>query len=126
MFTAADLSTMRATQDLYMQDRCQILVYAAGTVDDYGEPSSPTYTAGSEIVCGLDQRPGFERLGADLTSIQYDATLRLPIATALKETDRIRITKRYGEDTTDIDYEISAPVQRGPSGLRVLLKKAVV
>lgn len=126
MFTETDLANMRATQDLYMQDRCKILVYAAGTVDDYGEPSSPTYTAGSEISCGLDMRPGSERHGQSLTTITYDATLRLPIDTALKETDRITITKRYDEDTTDLTYEIASPPQRGASGLRVLLKKATV
>lgn len=126
MFTSADLLTMRTTQNLYMQDRCKIGVYTAGTTDEYGQDSAPTYPPGSEIVCGLDMRPGFERHGAELTSIQYDATLRLPIATALTEKDRITVTKRYGEDTTDIVFEVSAPVQRGPSGLRVLLKKAVV
>lgn len=126
MFTNNDLATMRATQEVYMQDTCRILVYAAGTADDYGEHSAPTYTPGSSIRCGLDQRPGFERHGAELTSIEYDGTLRLPVGTTLKETDRIRVTKRFGEDTTDIDYEISSPVQRGPSGLRVLVKKVVV
>jgi hypothetical protein len=126
MFTTADLINMRAAQDGHMQDRCQILVYAAGTTDDYGEPSAPTYTAGSEIICGLDMRPGFEKYGQDVTSVNFDATLRLPIATALKETDRITITKRYGEDTTDLTFEISAPVQRGPSGIRVLLKKVTI
>jgi len=126
MFTASDLSIMRATQNLHMQDACQILVYAAGTVDEYGEPSAPTYTPGSEIACGLDMRPGFEKYGQESTSVNFDATLRLPINTSLKETDRITITKRYGEDTTDITFEISAPVQRGPSGLRVLLRKVTI
>lgn len=126
MFTTNDLATMRATQDAYMQDTCRILVYAAGTADAYGEHSAPTYTPGSSIRCGLDQRPGSERRGAKQTTIEYDATLRLPIDTALKETDRIRVTKRFGENTTDIDYEVSAPIQRGPSGIRLLLKKVIV
>lgn len=126
MFTPADLVNMRTTQDLYMQDLCKILVYAAGTVDEYGEPSSPTHTPGSEIACGLDMKPGFKKYGQDLTSVNFDATLRLPIGTVLKETDRITVTKRYAEDTTDITFEISAPVQRGPSGLRVLVRKVTV
>jgi hypothetical protein len=126
MFTSADLSAMRATQDLYMQDRCKIGVYTPGTTDEYGQDSNPTYPLGSEIPCGLDMRPGFERYGQELTSINFDATLRLPLATALTEKDRVTVTKRYNEDTADITFEVAAPIQRGPSGLRVLLKKAVV
>jgi len=126
MLTSSDLANMRGTQDLYMQDRCQIGVYSAGTQDAYGQPTPPTYTAGSEIACGLDMRSGSERHGAQNTVITYDATLRLPINTSLKETDRIIIIKRYGEDTTDLTYEIASPIQRGASGIRVLLSKVVV
>lgn len=126
MLTSTDLTNMRATQDLYMQDRCQILAYTAGAQDAYGQPTPATYTPGSEIACGLDMRPGSERHGTQNTVITFDATLRLPINTALKETDRITITKRYGEDTTDLTYEVAAPIQRGATGIRVLLRKVVV
>lgn len=131
MFTSADLVNLRAAQDTHMQDACKIMAYSAGSVDEYGEPSSPTYTAGSEIICGLNMRPNmrsvFENAEQDFTSIVFDGDLRLPIGTTFKETDRVQITKRFGEALNPtLTYEIVSPIQRGPSGIRVLLKKVVV
>lgn len=131
MFTTADLVNLRSAQDLHMQDTCKIMVYSAGTVDEYGESASPTYTAGSEIACGLNMRPNmrsvFENAEQDFTSIVFDGDLRLPINTTFKETDRIQITKRFGETINPaLTYEIVSPIQRGPSGIRVLLKRVVV
>ena len=70
-------------------------------------------------------RSGIERHLTDKTLLEYDATIRLPIASTPDPIDRIKITKRFGEDTTDIVFEIVGPIQRGPSGIRLLLKKVV-
>lgn len=126
MFTELDLANMRTAQDEHMLDKCVILSYTAGTLNEYNESDAPVETVSGEIVCGLDMRPSSERHNSDMTLITYDATLRLPIATAVKETDRIRVTKRFGETITPLTYEIVSPMQRGPSGIRLMLRKIVV
>lgn len=127
IFTADDLANMRAAQTEHMQDFCRVLSYTAGTLNEFNEADAPTYTSSIETRCGLDMRPGSERNGQNMTSIEYDATLRLPIEVTLKETDRIQITHRFGEALDNaLTYEIAAPIQRGPSGIRLLLKKVVI
>lgn len=126
MFTELDLLDMRTAQDDHMQDRCVILSYTPGTLNEYNESDTPVETISAEIACGLDMRPSSERHNPDMTLITYDATLRLPIATAVKETDKIRITKRFGETITSLTYEIVSPMQRGPSGIRLMLRKIVI
>lgn len=122
MFTAAELAAMRAAQDLYMMDTCVRQVYSR-TFDSYGAPAE-TYTDQTPaLVCGLDMRPGSEQHRQDMTTLEYDATLRLPIGTAIDEKDRIKITKRFGEAITSQVYRVEGPIQRGPSGIRLRLRK---
>jgi hypothetical protein len=121
MFTSADLSAMRSTQEAHMLDTCIRQAFSR-TYDTYGS-AVVTYTDGSAIVCGLDQRPGSERHGPDMTVLDYDATLRLPITTTIDARDRIKVTHRFGEAITNLVYDIAGPVQRGPSGIRLLLKR---
>jgi hypothetical protein len=126
IFTDIELEGMRQTQTGHMMDECVVLVYAAGTANEFNEADAPSYTASSSYECGLDMNPGSERHEADLTAIQYDAVLRLPLNVSLKETDRIQITKRFGELPAPLTYEIVSPIQRGPSGVRILLRRIVV
>ena len=116
---------MRETQTDHMLDQCVVLAYSAGTVNEFNEADAPTYAAGDSLLCGLDSRSGSERHGAEMTVIQYDAVLRLPLHAAIKETDRIGINGRFGEFIETVTYEIVSPIQRGPSGFRVLLRKIV-
>jgi hypothetical protein len=125
MFTATDLSNMRHAQTSHMLDVCNILSYTAGTLNEYNEADAPTYPATIITECGLDMRSGSERHGLDVTVIQYDAALRMPLSAAIKETDRIEITSRFGEYPTALIYEIVSPIQRGPSGIRLLLRKII-
>ena len=75
------------------------------------------------IVCGLDMRPGSERHGMDHTITNYDATIRLPFATAPDIKDRVKVTKRHGTAlAVPLVYDIVGPIQKGPSGVRLLLK----
>ena len=68
-------------------------------------------------------RPGSERHLVDKTLIEYDATVRLPITTAVGMQDRFRVTKRFGETlSTPLVFDIVGPIQRGPSGVRLLLR----
>ena len=127
-FTADELAYMRETQTDHMLDECVIMVYTPGTSNEFNEADSPSYTASDPVFCGLDMSPASEKHGADMAVIEYDAILRIPIpaASSLKETDRVRITARFGENPDTLDYEIVSPIRRGPSGLRVLLRKIVI
>ena len=125
-FSSDELGEMRATQVGHMLDECVILAYAEGTRNEFNEADEPTYTAGDHLPCGLDMRSGSERGGFQMTQIQYDATLRLPIKTVIKEKDRVQIIARFGEYIDPITFDIVSPAQRGPSGIRILLRKAVV
>jgi hypothetical protein len=124
-FPTGDLARMRQAQDLHMHDQChvQACVLAADT-DGF---MANTYPAdGPAISCGLDMRPGAERRGVDYTTVEYDATIRLPITVTIDPKDRIKVDKRYGEDITPLVFGIVGPIQRGPSAIRLLLRRIEV
>ena len=120
-FSEADLTNMRETQDNHCMDTCKFGT-ATQTADTYNQQVE-TFAYGADVICGLDMRPGSERHGVDKTVLEYDATIRLPIASAPDPIDRIRVTKRFGEALgVALTYNIVGPIQRGPSGVRLLLK----
>ena len=126
MFTTADLANMRSAHTDRLQDECYIQALTE-TANTYGEVVNSWADSGSAIACGLDMSAGSEVRGINKTVVQYDAVLRLPITSAVAETQRIRVTKRYAESlTTPIVYDIISPIQRGPSGIRILLNKVSV
>lgn len=125
-FTAEELACMRATQTGHMLDRCVVLSFTEGTRNEYNEDDAPSYPAGEPVECGLNMNPGSRRFGEDMTVIQYDAILRLPLGAALKETDHIQIVARFGENIDPLIYEIVSPIQRGPSGIRIYLRKLAI
>ena len=127
MFDAAELAGMRAAQESGMMDRGQVFTYAAGALDDYGNPSAPTYTAGIVLACGLDNLAGrgssSREVMAGTAVVMLDARLRLPIGTAIKSADRVRITSRFGEALAEtVTYDVIGDPMQGPSGLQVNLK----
>ena len=132
MFNEADLDFLREAQTDHMQDTCSILSFSAGTANEFGEYDTATYATTITTRCGLDMNPQFganflEGAGEQYTKIVYDAMLRLPREVELKETDRIQVTHRFGEALdTALTYEVVSPILRGPSGIRVRLKKVVV
>lgn len=120
---AADLARMRATQEAHMFDLCVIQRYSS-TPDKMNRPQ-PTYSDDSAgTKCGLDMRPGRKQFGSEMTLLTYDATLRLPITTMLSVNDHIKVTQRFGEPLASPEvYGIVGPIQRGPSGIRILLQR---
>ncbi len=128
-FSADELQGMREEQTGHMLDQCQILVYAEGTRNEFNEDDAPTYTAGASLACGLemvsDMRTSARRFNEEMTVIQYDAVLRLPLHTPVTEKDHIRMISRFGEAIDPLDYEIMSPIVRGPSGVRLMLRKVV-
>ena len=122
-FTAAELSDFRVAQDGHMLDTGNLQPITV-TDDTFGQQVETWPTNSADIVCGLDMRPGSERHGADKTVVEYDAIVRVPIATTIDMRDRFRVTKRFGEMlSTVLVFGIVAPPQRGPSGIRLLLRR---
>lgn len=121
-FSSADLTNMRTAQDNHMMDTC-VLQAVVQTLNSFGELVE-TWPADSDAVaCGLEMNPGSERDTDEMVILRWDATIRLPIAQNPGAGDRIKVTKRFGEDTTDVVFQVVGPVQRGPSGVRVRLKR---
>jgi len=120
-FTATELERMQGTQDSAMQDTCQIGVYSR-TFDSFGEPV-PLYTYGTAIVCGFDPTGGVEDWRRDMTALNINATVRLPINTVVDVRDRIKIITRFGESITPLTFEVVQFAQRGPSGLVLQLRE---
>ena len=122
-FTAAELSDFRVAQDGHMLDTGNLQPITV-TDDTFGQQVETWPTNSADIACGLDMRPGSERHGADKTVVEYDATVRVPIATTVDMRDHFRVTKRFGEMLTSaLVFEIISPAQRGPSGIRLLLRR---
>lgn len=123
MFPAEDLTNMRATAVEHMMDICKLQAVVE-TTDTFGEEVQTWPADGAELTCGLDMKPGFERHGVDNVILNYDATLRLPITSTPDVKDKIKITKRFDEAlVVPLVYEIVGTIQRGPSGIRLLLKR---
>ena len=121
-FSDTDLANMKLTQEGHMMDTC-VLQAAVQTADTYNQLVETWPADADAISCGLDMRPGSERHGIDNTVINYDATVRLPFATAPDLKDRVKITKRFGTAlAAPLEYDIVGPIQKGPSGVRLLLK----
>ena len=125
-FTANDLTAMREAQDGHMLDTGNVQPVTLA-FDSFGQQTETYSSDSASIVCGLDMRPGSERHGNEKIVIEYDATVRLPISTSVNITDRFRVTKRFGETlATALVFDIVAPIQRGPSGIRLMLRKRTV
>lgn len=123
MFSTTDLANMRTAQESHMLDTC-VTQTVVETRDSFGELVETWPVDSAALVCGLDMRPGSERHGSEKTVLEYDATLRLPITSAPGAKDRVKITHRFGEAlVVPLIYEITGPIQRGPSGIRLLLKR---
>jgi head-tail adaptor len=120
MLTSTDLANLQTHQTASMLDTCVIQVYAM-TLDDYGAEVD-TYTDGSAIACGVNMTPASESRTAVMNVERVDATVRLPIATVIKSTDRVKVTHRYGVAITNIVFEVVGSIRRGPSGLQVALR----
>lgn len=124
-FTAEEIEDMRGAQTGHMLDECVVLAYTLGALNEFNEADAPVYISSDPVLCGLEMRPGSRRFGEEMTVIQYDAALRMPLDTPIKETDRIQVVGRFSEFHEFPTYEIVSPIQRGPSGVRVYLRKVV-
>lgn len=126
MLSTDDLQWMRQDQTSRMFDKCRIHSVVPGTANEFNEDDIPSEQVSDPISCGLEMKSGSEKPLVALTAIQYDAILRLPIGTPVKETDKIEIIERYGERPENLTFQVVSPIQQGPSAIRVLLRKDVI
>jgi hypothetical protein len=122
VFRSDDLTFMREVQESHMQDTGYRMVYGA-TRNAFGEPVETWTAEANALTCGIEMKAGNEQDKETMTTVNYDAVLRLPIDTTIEPKDHFKLTKQYGEAVTNIEYEIVSPLQRGPSGIRILLRK---
>ena len=121
-FSATELLNMRVAQTEHMLDT-GLVQTRTQTVDTFGQ-AIETFADGAATICGIDMRSGSERHGAALTISQYDATVRLPITATPTVGDRFKVTKLFGETlATALVFNIVSPIQRGPSGIRLMLAR---
>jgi hypothetical protein len=121
--STAELTRLRSAQESAMFDTGNIQPRTQ-TLDSFEQAVETFPTNSADLVCGLDMRSGSERFGPQLTVTTYDATVRLPITTTPTVGDRFRVTKRHGETlATALVFNIISPIQRGPSGIRLLLQR---
>ena len=124
-FTEDDLECMRDTQTGHMLDLCVIMAFTPGAANEYNEDDAFTYVDSAPLECGLNMNPGTRTFGEEMTVIRYDAIVRLPLHTPMTEKDHIRVIARFGEFTDGQEWEIVSPIDRGPSGIRVYLRRVV-
>jgi hypothetical protein len=124
-FSATELSRMRSTQESAMMDYGAVIGYTF-TLNSFGEEVASVPVERATIL-GLEMRPGSIREDPDKTPVVYDATARLPITTTVGPKDQLKVTKRFGETlATALTFNLVGTVQRGPSGIRLLLQKVNV
>ncbi len=125
MFSAAELSYMRNTQESHMMDTCVIYHVTSKTKDRRGQYVK-TFGDPVTTICGV-QMDVMDMGGSDnVRTADVDIVLRLPLGTVVEPQDEIEITKRFGESVTVRRYEVQRYTNDGPSGCRAYLKVRTV
>jgi hypothetical protein len=122
MLTDRQIAQMRHTQSDLMGDTCQIGVFSAGNADAHGTIRG-TYTYGSVLSCGFEWRGQSEQHTQIMSTFNADAVLRVPVTSSVASRDRVKVTHRYGEDITDLTFEVIGVGMRGPTATLVFLKQ---
>lgn len=122
-FSVSELLDMREAQEDAMMDLCNISRISNAGVDGYGKPKRTWVTIYKDVVCGFGYPSPREAMGLAQAE-QIDAKLRLPITTDITNLDRVTIIERFSEDEAEpITYEVGGPVEQGPSGIIIWLRK---
>lgn len=114
MLNAADLAIYRAAHIDAMHDTCYVLAHST-TRSATGE-AVDVWTAGSAVVCGVEETNGTKRYRTEATELPIDATIRLALTVTVGVQDRIQVTKHYDETlSAAITYNVIGEAKRGPS-----------
>lgn len=120
--TTAELEALRVAAEESMQDECYIL-RRTRTQNSYGEPTDAYAADSASVRCGYHEVGQATAWRTDVDVTQVDAVLRLPIDTDIDLTCHVRIDERHGEDITSETFEVASEPRRGPSALRVELRR---
>lgn len=116
--STTELSRMRTHQTETLLDACKIGTLSENTSSTY---KSISYTYGSEVPCGFNDRSRREARDGSNARI-VDAELRLPATATVTASSRVKITKRYGVAVSpELEYAVVGPPHVGPSGIVVNL-----
>lgn len=118
---------LRGVQTDAFPDRCQVLTHTE-SFDAYNNVRHGYDEDGDVIACRYYVQTGVVGGNVELlgqTEVPWGGTsVFLPLGTAIKSDDRIRITQRQGENVTDEDYEVVGHPFRGTSALIVKIRLA--
>ena len=125
--STTELNRMRTHAEATMFDECVLLRYIADELDEFNVPTDTwqgvaeddTYACGFRIVKNREFMDESE-------VVMIDAELRLPFDIEFDRRDRIKLTKRLGEDIAEADqpvYRIVGQPLHGHQGIVVQLVK---
>ena len=123
LFTTDEIDSLRDSAEAHMLDvgRRKIL---STSISSIGEEVR-SYANGSETICGVEMEAGEEKRGVKMTTVVWDAQLRLPVSFVINEKDRFEVTSFRGEVVT-ILFEVVSPIQKGISANRVKLQRVEI
>ncbi len=113
---------MQVANRAAMQDLC-VVRSCSQSLDAYGAVVE-SFTDGAPVACGVKMTSGKENRRDDMNVERIDATIRLPIGTAVKAADHIKVTYRFGVAAAQ-EYEIIGEIRRGPAGYQVDVQELV-
>lgn len=121
-FTPDELDRMQAIQVSCMMDLCQL-----GTKSENQSSSGhvkASFTYGGSTHCGFSAKGSKVAERPDGSPVFSDASLRLPLGSAVSATGRVKLTHRFGVALSPAEeWDIAGEPARGPSGLVVPLKR---
>lgn len=116
MLSQAELAAMADTADESMMDTC-IIQTATVTADAVGG-TSITWTDSTAIACGVQFTSERRQESIEVAGTRYDvdATIRVSLDVTVQPTNRVKVTKRYGQTlATAWTFEVLGVARRGPS-----------
>jgi hypothetical protein len=121
-FTSDELARMQAAQSDHMMDTCRL-----GTKTESQSTSghvSASFSYGAGVACGFSPKGSKVAERPDGSPVFSDASLRLPLGTAVTATDRVKLTHRFGVALSpEEEWDVAGEPARGPSGVVVPLNK---
>lgn len=117
-FTTLEMAAMQSAAEDTMMDTC--VVQTVSTSKDATGYPVPSTSDGSAIACGVNvtgrSRGKHERQLDTMLVTKADVLIRVPSGTDISETDKIKVTHRFGvELSTPISYEVVGVPEEGVS-----------
>ena len=112
MFTAAELTDLRAEQAAAMPLTCTVVTRAAETSDSYGGTDAPSESTVS-VACRIGPPNGSDQQVAERLGVVVDAVVTLPYGTTVPQRGRVEQGGRAYEVVTTNDeqaYQVAVRV----------------